>query len=59
MGVATVFDGRERSRTRGNIVAGTPGVQADLLSTVRSVGVGEDRLQPVLTPAAGRRRRGS
>ena len=38
------FDGGESWRTRGNVVAGTPGVHRALLDLVRGLGTGEARL---------------
>jgi myo-inositol-1(or 4)-monophosphatase len=43
-GLVSDFDGGERWRERGNVIAGTPGVHEGLLSIVRGVGVGEASL---------------
>lgn len=43
-GVVTDFDGKGAWRTRGNVLAGTAGVHAALLRTVRSLGVTESHL---------------
>jgi myo-inositol-1(or 4)-monophosphatase len=43
-GVISDFDGGERWRERGNILAGAPGVHRDLVEVVRSAGAVEERL---------------
>ncbi len=43
-GVVTDFDGKGSWRTRGNVLAGTPGVHAALLDAVRKLGVTESSL---------------
>jgi myo-inositol-1(or 4)-monophosphatase len=43
-GVVTDFDGEDSWRTRGNVLAGSPGVHAALLKLVRGLGVTESML---------------
>jgi myo-inositol-1(or 4)-monophosphatase len=43
-GVVTDFDGGDSWRTRGNVLAGSPGVHAALLALVARIGVTEARL---------------
>jgi len=43
-GVVTDFDGGGSWRSRGNLLAGSPGVHAELLGLVRRIGAGEARL---------------
>ena len=43
-GVVTDFDGGGSWRSRGNLLAGSPGVHAELLDLVRRIGAGEARL---------------
>ncbi|HSB36229.1 MAG TPA: inositol monophosphatase family protein, partial [Thermoanaerobaculia bacterium] len=43
-GLVTDFDGGPSWRTRGNLLAGSPGTHDGLLSMVRELGVTESRL---------------
>lgn len=43
-GLVTDFDGGPAWRTRGNVLAGSPGVHAELLGLIQRIGVGEKAL---------------